>query len=125
MARERLGNGEPLRGAIRIAGPPLECEPLAPFRLCRDRKQGHRVRHHLPIGLVGAVPFEHREFAGMKRAALAVAKHPCKIENARLARRQQLLAREFGRGMKKKGRRRAVRPGHIRAHRVQMRLIAR
>ena len=71
------------------------------LRAGRARRLGHQRRavvHQRLIRLVRPIPFQHREFGMMQRAALAVAEHAGEIEDARLARRQQLLAGEFRRG---------------------------
>ena len=68
-------------------------------RLRRQREQRRAIGHQRVVGLVGAIPFEHREFGMVQRAALAVAKHAGELEDPPLARRQQLLAGEFRRGV--------------------------
>ena len=56
-------------------------------------------RHQRLVGLARPVPFEHGEFGMVQRAALAVAVDMGEAGDARLARRQQLLAGEFRRGV--------------------------
>ena len=60
----------------------------------------------------------------MQRAAFAVTEHPRQRENPPLARRQQLLHREFGRRMEIGGAGDAVRADHRRGEGVQMRLVS-
>jgi hypothetical protein len=57
-------------------------------------------------------------------AALTVAENASEIEDARLAGGQQLLRREFRRGVEVEGRARAVRAEELRGEGVQVRLVA-
>ena len=82
------------------------------------------VGHDGVIGRIGTVPFQHGEFGQMQIAALAVAKHPRKLENLRFARGQQFLAGEFRRGPQIPRRARAVGAGKFGARRMQMGLVA-
>src|ERR1700730_17127917 len=55
--------------------------------------------HQISVGGPQPVPFEHREFRMVGGAALAVAKDMGELPDARQARNEQLLHREFGRGV--------------------------
>lgn len=67
--------------------------------LRRHADDRHRIIHDCGIGRMRAIPFQHRELAGVQFPALAVAPHAREIENARLTRRQQFLRGKFGRGV--------------------------
>ena len=72
-----------------------------------------------------AIPFEHREFRRVQRSALAVAEDAGKIEDARLARRQQLFGRELGRSVQIKVSALAAGLNRFGREGVQMRLVTR
>ena len=67
-----------------------------PRRLCQQRRA---VGHQHRVVLVGAIPFQHGEFGMVQRRALAIAEDAGEIEDARFARRQQLLGGEFRRSV--------------------------
>ena len=60
---------------------------------------GRAIIHQHLVGLIRPVPFEHGEFGMMQHAALAIAEYTSKIDDTGLARCEQFLAGEFGRGM--------------------------
>ena len=70
------------------------------------------------------VPFQHGEFRRMGEGALAVAIDMRDVEDARLARRQQLLAGEFRRGVEIAPLGRAVGLDQLGGEAMQMRLVA-
>ncbi len=85
----------------------------------------HAIRHQGRIRLAGAIPFDHREFGMVQRAALAIAKHFGEFDDAPFARGQQFLAGEFRRSTQIKRRRTTVRRPECGREGMQMRLVAR
>ena len=125
MAGEGLSQGQVFRLGKRIAGCAFPDERPGACRLSGQAGEFGRVRHDRLDTLPRAVPFQHGEFRCVAPAGLPVAECAGEIEDARLARRQQLLHRKFGRGVQVKRRARAV-FGHIGGLKgVQMRLVAR
>ncbi len=93
-------------------------------RLGRSCQQRGAIRHQRLVGFLRAIPFQHREFGVMQRAALAVAEHAGEIEDAPLAGGQQLLAGEFRRGVQVEARAPSVRTDYIGREGMQVRLVA-
>ncbi len=97
---------------------------VGPRRLGRDRQQPGAILDQPRDRLMRAIPLQHREFGMVQRRALAVAEHMSEGENPLLARRQQLFAGEFRRGMQIKPAFVASRADQLHAERRNMRFIA-
>ena len=91
----------------------------------RKAQQRQCILDHSLIALARAIPFQHGEFGRMQRTALAIAEDAGEIEDFRFARCQQLLGREFRRGVQIKRAAAAVGPDSIGRKGMQMGLIAR
>jgi len=107
-----------------IGKPAAKRELPDPGRLRRTGDDGDGVGHDGIVRRVGAVPFQHGEFGKMQIAALAVAKHPRKLEDLRLAGSEQFLAGKFRRGSEIPCRARPIGTMKFSARRMQMGLIA-
>ncbi len=90
-----------------------------------QREQRRAVVHQAPVGLAGAVPFEHGELGMVQRTALAVAIDRAEAENPCFAGCEQFLAGEFRRGVQVERRARGVGQDRLRGEGRQMRLVAR
>ncbi len=108
-AGKRLRDGELFRRGEGIGGAAAKRQLPRPRRLRRGFEDRCAIVHQHPIRLACAIPFDEREFRMMQRAALAVAEHLGKFDDARLAGGKKFLAGEFRRGAQIKRRRRAVR----------------
>src|SRR5262245_3088671 len=105
---ERFRNADPLRLRKRVGTASRVTQPVAADR-CGSRAQQLRAILHQPlVGLMRPIPFQHRKGRMMQGAALAIAEHLGKGEDALLPGCQQLLARELGRSVKVKALARAV-----------------
>ena len=125
MTAEGLGNGEPFPRRMRIAHPTLPGhQPHA-----GGPQQRLAIAGKVEIGRTGAIPFEHREFRRMGRAALGIAKAMRSTRSRRQAARPKrsfFIANSGGRGMEESAAR-SPRPGlgsrqAGRLKRAQMRL---
>ncbi|GJE83688.1 hypothetical protein CJNNKLLH_5066 [Methylorubrum thiocyanatum] len=125
VAVERLGQGQPLEGCERIRLAPAERQALHPCRLGGERQQRRAILHQRVVVRSGTIPFEHREFGMVQGAALAVAEDVGEAEQARLARREQLLAGEFRRGVQVERLAAAIGQDRLRCEGGEMRLVAR
>ncbi len=83
---------------MRIGGAATEIELPRARDLRRTPHQRRTIRHQSRIRRAGAIPFDHREFGMVQRAAFAIAEHLGEFDDARLAGSQKLLAGEFRRG---------------------------
>ncbi|GJE46973.1 hypothetical protein AEGHOMDF_6182 [Methylobacterium soli] len=124
MAPEGFRDGQALEGRGRIAAAATPAEPRRAGRLGGEPQEIGAIAHQHRVGLVGPVPFEHGEFGVVQGTALAVAEHPGEAEQARFARRQQLLAGEFRRGVQVERAPPAIRPDHLRGEGREMGLVA-
>ena len=124
MKAECVAQRQPLRRRQRVRLAIAKAEAARPRRLGRERQDAQAIRHQRLERRRGAIPFEHREFRRMQRAALAIAEHAAQRENPPLARRQQLLHREFWRGVEIGRMASAVRADHGRCEGVKMGLVA-
>ena len=73
MAREGVGDGQPLRLGERVGLAAAEGEARRAGPLGGKRQQRGAIAHQALIGLAGPIPFEHGEFGMVQGAALAVA----------------------------------------------------
>jgi hypothetical protein len=125
VAGESVHDAQPLGLGERI-GPavfsPAQVLGASGFR--REAQHGDAVGDDRIIGLAGPIPFEHGELGMVQRAALAVAPHMTQAGDPLLAGSQQLLHREFGRGVKVASRSHAVVTDHRRGEGVEMGLVA-
>ena len=78
---------------------PRQTSASAPTACWQARIERLAILHQIAIGGVGPVPFEHREFRVVGGAALAVAEDMGELPDARHPGDDELLHREFGRGM--------------------------
>ncbi len=95
-----------------------------PADLARKAQKGRTIRHERVVTFPGPIPFEHREFRRVKSGCLPRAEHWRELEDALLASREQLLHREFRRGVEIAA---AALAGHIHPMRlegVEMRFVA-
>ena len=121
---KRLRHRQPFRRSKRIGYAAAKAELFCSRSLRRLRQNRGAVGHQNLVRLTRAIPFDHREFRRMQRAALAVAEHFCEFDDAALPRCEQLLAGEFRRGAQIERR-----PGPVRRHKrrgkgVQVHLVA-
>ena len=124
MDEEGVGDRQPLGLCEGIGDLPAPGEFGIAGGLGRLRQDGGAVRHHGLIRRLRPVPLDHGEFRRMQGPALAVAEDAGKIDDPLLAGRQQLLQREFRRGVQIAGRPGAVRADHFGGKSVQMGLVA-
>ena len=124
VVREGIGDRHAIGFGARVANVAAEREFLHSRRVRCQTQQRERVGDDRRIGLMSAIPFEHGELRRMQGAALAIAEHAGEIEDARLARRQQLLGREFRRSVEITPMPRAAGLHRIGFEGMQMRLIA-
>ena len=124
MAAEGLAYGQNFRllESLRLAAAPDKA--VGPRRLGRDRQQVGAILDQPRDRLMRAIPLQHGEFGMVQRRALAVAEHMSEGENPLLARREQLFAGEFRRGMQVKPAFVAPLPDQLHAEGRNMRLIA-
>ena len=93
--------------------------------LRREREDLGAIAHQRLVGLARPIPFEHGEFRVVQGAALPVAVDMGEAGDAGLARRQELLAGEFRRGVEVERRPRAVGADGLGCEGMEMRLVAR
>ena len=124
IARKGLGDRQPLRRGKRIDRLAAKRNSFVPAARAASRQQRRAIIHQRLVRLIRPIPFQHREFRVMQRAALAVAEHAREIDDARLARRQELLAGEFRRRAQIKRRPLAARPDQVGCEGMQMCLVA-
>ena len=86
-------------GSRASAVQPRQVSALGAGRRLAGAQQAEAIGDQLAPRGAGPVPFEHREFGMVGRAALAVAKHMGQLPDPRQARDQQLFHREFRRGV--------------------------
>ena len=75
MAGKGLGDGHAFRRGERIGAAAAKCKK---FAACHARRLGQEARAVLPqrlVRLIGAIPFEQREFRMMQGPTFAVAEH--------------------------------------------------
>src|SRR5205085_4857169 len=97
------------------------------FRRCRARCRSEQIEAVADHGIVifaSAIPFEHREFRGVQRPALAIAEYAREFENPFLAGCEQFLAGEFGRGVQIEAPALALRRYEFGRKSVEMRFVA-
>ncbi len=117
-------HGQQFRLGKWIGGAAAKRKPSDPGGLRGMGDDDDAVGHHGVIARFGAVPFQHGEFGQMQIAALAVAKHPRKLENLLLAGGQQFLGGEFRRRPQIPRGARPVGVDKFGARRMQMGLVA-
>ena len=124
MAFERLRHRHPLRRGVRVDALAAERELRGAGRARRFGQQLRAIVHQRLIGFVRPVPFQHGEFGMMQRAPLAVTERAGEFEDARFARRQELLAGELRRGPQVKRLPLAAGPDQLGGEGMQMGLVA-
>lgn len=124
MALESFNQRETLRLGESIAGSSAKSEFLSPADFRRQPQHGGAIGHQGLIAFVGPVPFEHHEFRCMQARGFARPENGGKLEDVLLSRRDQLLHREFRRGVEITARVLARRIHPSRPERMQMRLVA-
>src|SRR5262249_36300181 len=99
MLEKGLANADALPVSPRIGGAsaPGECRDAPRLRADSDPRRA--FPHQVAVRTAGAIRFEHREFGVVGRAALTVAKDMGELPDARQPGDEQLLHREFRRGM--------------------------
>ena len=122
---KRLDHAKTLRLLRRIAGLAAVAQEAAARRCNSKAQQRCTILHQPVVSRIGPIPFQHREFGAVQRPTLAVAPDMGKGADPRLARRQQLLHRKFGRGMQEHRMRHAVSADGAGGKAVQMRLVSR
>ena len=73
MPGKRLGDGEPLPTATCVGPMAAPAQRVGAGRVLRGAQQPLAFVHQVAVRRPGAIPFEHREFGVVRRAALAVA----------------------------------------------------
>ena len=100
MLLKGLGHADPLPlAAARRQYAPRQLSASSARRMLAGADQRCALLHQIAIGGAGAIPFEHREFRVMGRAPLAVAEDMGELPDPRHPGDEQLLHREFGRGV--------------------------
>jgi hypothetical protein len=123
-ARKGVRDAQSLGRRERVGGAAPEPERVRSGGLGCNGQDVPAVLHQALVALVRPVPFEQGELRGMEGAALAVAEHARDVEDSRLARRQQLLAGEFGRGVEMEAHPRSVGSDEVGREGVEVRLVA-
>ena len=106
------------------ASRPRKRSRVAPAASAASRSTAAQSRVSASSPLAGAIPFEHGELGRMQGRAFAVAEHPRQREDAGLPRRQQLLHREFRRGVQVGARAAPSSRDQLCGKPVQMRFVA-
>ena len=83
MPQERLAHRQPLGRRERVRLAAAERAALRARRLRREPQQRRAIALQRRGRLADPVPFEHREFRRVQRAALAIAEHPGEREDPR------------------------------------------
>ena len=99
VAAERLCDREPFGLGARIARHAAERDEAVVDGFRSELQERGGVRHHRLVGCVRAVPLQKRELGRVQAPALAIAEGVREREDPLLARRQQLLSCELGRGV--------------------------
>ena len=124
MAPKRIAHGEPLRRLERIGLPAAKDERLRAGDMGGERDQRGAILDQALQRRVGPIPLQHREFRRVQRRRSRLRKTLRQREDLLLAGGEQLLHREFRRGMQIGVARRAVRRNERRREAVQMGLVA-
>ena len=124
MALERFAQAQALGARERVAPALAVGQRRGPRRVRRPAQEREAILLDRAERRAGAVPFKHREFGRMQGPALAVAEDVAERKDLALPRRQQLLHREFGRGVEIRVDAHPVDGAQRRGERMQMRLSA-
>ncbi len=112
-------------GSNGLASRPRKAKVFAPATLGGERDKRSAIVHKRRQRRADPIPFQHREFRRVQRRAFAVAENVRQREDLRLAGGEELLHREFGRGMQPGLARHSVRADEAGAKAVQVGLVAR
>ena len=83
MPGKRLGDGETLKRQTCVGPMAAPAQRVGAGRLLGGAQQRLAFLHQVAVRGPGAIPFEHREFGMVRRAALAVAKDMRELPDAR------------------------------------------
>ena len=101
-----------------------ECKNFRAGDMGGEREQRSAVVHYPSERGADPIPFEHRKFRRVQRGPLAVAENVSESKDLRFSGGQQLLHREFRRGMEPGLARRPTRADHVGAKPVQVGFVA-
>ena len=124
VAQEGVAHRQSLGRLERARRAAAEGEGLRPRDMARERHELRAIVHQRLQRRARPVPFEHREFGGVQRAAFAIPEDMRQAEDARLAGGQELLHGEFGRGMEPRLLRGSVRADEFGLEPDEMGLVA-
>ena len=124
MAEEGVAHAQALGRLERARLATAEGEGFRAGDMGGERDERAAVVHHLRERRADPIPFEHGEFRRVQGGALAVAENMSQSKDLRLPGGEELLHREFRRGVQPGLARRAVRADEIGAKAVQVGFVA-
>ena len=124
MFGKGLGHADAFRAGIGVAGDIAPAELIRAGGLGGEHQEIGAILHQHGVILTHPIPFQHCELGMMQRPPLAIAPDMREGGDAGLARGQQLLHGEFGRGMQIHRPRHPVIADHRGGKTVQMGLVA-